>query len=342
MALGSLLGRHERFGRKSLSKELMTTFTALLLSLPAGTSTTRMRLWRALKSTGCGVLRDGVYILPAGSPQVATLAGIESEVKSAEGSAIVVELRIKPSQLPQVQALFDRSDDYGVLVARLNSARSALRRLGKRRGESTVQRLRRAFDELSAIDFYPGHARSQALDAMSALETKVRELSDASEPRALRTRVRKLDAARYRGRAWATRKDPWIDRLASAWLIKRFIDEQARFVWIDRPSECPKRALGFDFDGAQFTHTGERVTFEVLLASFGLDRDLALCSIGAVVHFLDVGGIPVPDAKGLEAVISGIREKTRSDDARLRDAMRVLDFLYAGYVNRSASATGLA
>src|SRR6185503_15470449 len=122
----------------------------------------------------------------------------------------------------------------------------------------------------------------------------------------------------------------------SAWLIKRFIDREARFVWIARPSECPKNALGFDFDGAEFTHVKNRVTFEVLLSSFGLDEDPALAALGAVVHFLDVGGIPVADAKGLESVLKGIKEKARDDDALLVEAMRVLDHLYSAYTPKPA------
>jgi hypothetical protein len=129
----------------------------------------------------------------------------------------------------------------------------------------------------------------------------------------------------------ATRKAPWVDRLASAWLIKRFIDRDARFVWLARLSERPRNAVGFDFDGAQFTHVGNRVTYEVLLSSFGLETDPALAAIGAAVHFLDVGGIPVPDAKGLETMLKGAREKARSEDALLTDAMRAFDLLYSAY-----------
>ena len=132
-----------------------------------------------------------------------------------------------------------------------------------------------------------------------------------------------------------------MDRLASAWLIKRFIDRDARFVWIDRPRDRPRNAIGFDFDGAEFTHTGNRVTFEVLLASFGLDDDPALVKIGTAVHFLDVGGIPVADAKGLETVLTGIKEKARSDDALLAEAMRILDLFYSAYAQAATNQGGV-
>ena len=122
-----------------------------------------------------------------------------------------------------------------------------------------------------------------------------------------------------------------LDRLASAWLIKRFIDREARFAWFERPSERPKGAVGFDFDGAEFTHVKNRVTFEVLAASFGLDEDPALAAVGAAVHFLDVGGIPVADAKGLETLLRGAKEKAKSDDALLAEAMRIFDLFYSAY-----------
>jgi len=158
------------------------------------------------------------------------------------------------------------------------------------------------------------------------------------EPRFSKRALRPRERARFHKRVWATRKDLWIDRLASAWLIKRFIDREAKFVWISRPSECPKKALGFDYDGADFTHVKKLVTFEVLMTSFGLEADPALTDIARAVHFLDVGGIPVPDAKGLETVLRGAKEKARSDDALLWEAMRTFDNFYSAYRGRRASA----
>jgi len=128
--------------------------------------------------------------------------------------------------------------------------------------------------------------------------------------------------------------------MASAWLIRRFIDPNPRFVWIDAPRDRPKKAVGFDFDGAQFTHVDGRVTFEVLLASFGLDRDPALNAIAQAVHYLDVGGIPAPDAKGLETLLKGAREKTKNDDALLAEAARIFDLLYSAYARPASADAG--
>lgn len=317
----------------------MDPLKALILSLPTRNSTIRMRVWRALKETGCGALRDGVYILPADSAGSAVLSEVESEIRSAGGFAMTVELKLKTAeQLAHVRSLFDRSAAYGALVHKIGAAKAALRQLGSRKAQTTVDRLQRAFDNLVQIDFFPGQAKRQAADAISDLKRRFQEAYSDEEPRPSRKRLRQVNAPRYQKRVWATRKDPWVDRLASAWLIKRFIDRDARFVWLDCPRDRPRKAIGFDFDGAQFTHADNRVTFEVLLASFGLGADPALAAIGAAVHFLDIGGIPVADAKGLETVLRGIKEKARSDDALLAAAMRILDLFYSAYAQATAGA----
>ena len=147
-------------------------------------------------------------------------------------------------------------------------------------------------------------------------------------------RVRRLDVAEYRGRTWATRKRPWADRLASAWLIRRFIDPEARILWLDKPGDCPEGALGFDFDGATFTHIGSRVTFEVLATSFDLDHDPGVEKIGTLIHYLDVGGVPVPEAVGFEAILRGAQATFTDDDELLREAEKLLNFLYGTFVRQ--------
>ena len=308
------------------------TFIALVLSLPSKNKTVRMRIWRALHSIGCGVLRDGVYLLPAGAAQVLDFVDLESDVKAAGGFAMTVELNLKTStQFDQVRKLFDRTGEYTSLVTQVNTAKMSLARLGQPRLDTLVKRLRRSFQEIVETDFYPGQANRQAQDALTDLESAVQRLFSSDEPHKAKRRIQRLDPARYQGRVWATRKNPWIDRLASAWLIKRFIDRKARFRWIDKPKDRPRSALGFDFDGADFTHVGNRVTFEVLLASFGLDSKPALNQLAATIHFLDVGGIPVADAKGLEMVLKGARDNARSDDELVLAAAKVFDHVFSAY-----------
>ena len=186
------------------------------------------------------------------------------------------------------------------------------------------------------IDFFPGEAAVEAEAAWTDLNKRIEQLLSPGEPHDTDGAIPRLDIERYRARTWATRRRLWVDRVASAWLIRRFIDPEARFRWLARPSDCPKNAVGFDFDGAAFTHVGERVTFETLMASFGLDEDPALQRLAAMVHQLDVGGEPVPEAVGFEAVLAGARERLDGDDELLAEMSVVLDSLYAHF-QRQAS-----
>jgi hypothetical protein len=309
--------------------------SALILSLPTRNSTVRMRVWRALKDCGCAVLRDGVYVVPAHANAAPVLASLERDIRASGGFAMRAALELNDDEYrSHVLGLFDRSAAYGALREQIRQARAVVRRLGPRKAETTLTRLQRHLERLVALDYFPGAAKTQTTDAFSTLQRDYREAYGKGEPRVSRRRLKSADRDKYQSRTWATRKDPWVDRLASAWLIRRFIDPKARFVWLARPSELPKRAIGFDYDGAQFTHVGNRVTFEVLMETFGLDTDGALAAIGASVHFLDVGGSPAPDAKGLETVLKGVKEKAADDDAMLAEATRIFDHFYSAYAER--------
>jgi hypothetical protein len=216
-------------------------------------------------------------------------------------------------------------------VQRIEAAKRSLERLGPRRAQTAVRRLDGAFGKVSRTDFFPGEAKAQAAAALAALKQRYSEAYAGGEPRPSQRKLRSRSAGRYRGRTWTTRANLWVDRLASAWLIKRFIDREAKFAWFERPSQRSKGAIGFDFDGAEFTHVKNRVTYEVLLETFGLETDAALAQIGAAVHFLDIGGIPVADAKGLETMLKGIKEKAKGDNALLSEATRIFDLLYSAY-----------
>jgi hypothetical protein len=304
---------------------MATMFQALVLSLPTRNSTLRMRVWRALKECGAAVLRDGVYLLP----RPGTFEKLEKEIRAHGGFAMTFDAT--PREGADLRARFDRTPEYARLVGKMSAAKAALAALGPRRGLTALRRLEQAVEKIARIDFFPGEAKQQAAAALASLKSRYGELYSRNEPRTSMKGLRPVDLARYQKRLWATRKAPWVDRLASAWLIKRFIDREAKFVWIARPSECPRKAIGFDYDGADFTHVKNRVTFEVLAATFGLDQDPALAKIAAAVHFLDVGGIPVPEANGLETMLKGAKEKARGDDALLAEAMRTFDLLYSGY-----------
>jgi hypothetical protein len=298
-----------------------------------------MRLWRALKALGCMALRDGAYLLPTSPEREQALRELGDECSREGGVAWL--MAVQPLTADDGEAyrqLFDRSDEYAEARKSWKQANRGLDALSSAELSRLQRRLQREYDSLRAIDFFPGEASVEAEAAWKDLTRRIEQLLSPDEPHDTSGGIARLDPAAYRGRTWATRRRLWVDRVASAWLIRRFIDPDAKFKWLERPSDCPKSALGFDFDGAAFTHVGDRVTFETLLASFGLEEDPALLRLGTVVHQLDVGGEPIPEAAGLEAVMAGVRERLDDDNSVLAEMSTVLESLYAHFT-RDASRT---
>jgi hypothetical protein len=302
----------------------------LIVSLPSNSATARVRIWRALKASGCASLRDGAYLLPQNDAHEHLLEELAAETDREGGSAWL--LRVQPLSADEEQSyrmLFDRSGDYAELLAVITQTRSALTAMTSQEISRQMRKLRRDYEAVRTIDFFPNDASAQA-DAVWRDFVHVSEaIQSPGEPNAADAPIPKLDISAYQGRTWATRKRLWVDRVASAWLIRRFIDADARFLWLDSPADCPSAALGFDFDGARFTHIADRVSFEVLMASFGLEQDRGLMRLAAMVHALDVGGDPVPEAGGFEAMLAGARQRLDNDDRLLDEMSAVLDSLHA-------------
>ena len=304
----------------------------LVNSVSGENKTARMRIWRALKASGAAALRDGVYLLPKSESARAVFAEQAKEVVAAGGMAHIVAFDGEDdAQHREFVRLFNRSTDYAELFGRLDAFKTEIAKLDEVEARRQAAALRRDIAALGAIDFFPGASRHQVESALADAEAALNARFSPDEPHAAKGIIPKRQKAQYRGRTWATRARPWVDRVASAWLIRRFIDPKARFRWLKNPKDCPKTALGFDFDGAEFTHIGARVTFEVLAASFGLDNDRAIARLGALVHYLDVGGIPVPEAAGFAAIMAGARAQQANDDKLLHSMSAVLDALYASY-----------
>jgi hypothetical protein len=301
----------------------LVEWLSLVTTLPAHNKAERMRLWRSLKTLGCASLRDGVYLLPANEITQQSLEALAEEVRTAKGNAEVLHIAASGAQDASFHQLFDRGEEYGQLI-------EAIRSLPAGTDPRKLQALQREFAAIAAIDFFPGEARAQAEAALAELLIRA-----TGEPQAGAGNIRRLASADFSGRIWATRKHLWVDRMASAWLIHRFIDKKAKFLWLDKPADCPAAALGFDFDGAAFTHIDNRVSFEVLAASFGLDNDPVIARIATIVHSLDVGGVPVPEAAGIEAVLAGARATAPDDDQLLNEASRLFDNLYTNYQQES-------
>ena len=305
---------------------------ALVVSLPTVNATLRMRVWRAMKGLGCAVLRDGVYLLPAGRGLRQALRMHAEDIKQGGGSAYLLNVA-HPSteEKSDFQGLFDRSEEYLKLMGRVAEFKAGISSFDAAAGRRQLKALWRDFEALVALDYFPHGGKVETDALLTEVETLFLASLSADEPQAVPGSVTLRDVADYRGRLWATRCHLWVDRMASAWLIRRFIDPEARFLWLAQPEDCPDDALGFDFDGAEFTHVGQRVTFEVLLASFGLESDTSLAKLGALVHCLDVGGMPVAEAAGLEMVLGGLRASQPDDDALLMAAGGVFDGIYKNF-----------
>lgn len=313
----------------------MHDWILLILSLPTENATMRMRAWRAVKASGAVVLRDGVYLLPAWDGCREVFRQVSAEVREAGGSAFLMDASDLGEQgLP---ALFDRSPDYAQLVAEIEAYHQALSAgTAPTDAIKPIRKLRKALANLIEIDFFPTSRQAQTEAALSELETAFSRQLSPDEPSATERAIPSLERSAFRGRLWATRQRPWVDRLASAWLIRRHIDPDARFLWLASGSDCPPDALGFDFDGAMFTHVGDRVTFETLQASFGLDSP-ALNRLGRLVHCLDVGGIRPAETSGIERVLMGLKDTIPEDDQLLDTACAVFDGLYAAFQQEEES-----
>ena len=307
-------------------------FSLLLVTLPSQPNAVRLRIWRALKALGCVALRDGAYVLPEN--HAAALEQLAQEVVHNGGSAQVMTLLPKDDlQKADILAQFDRSDAYMAWHQLARELALALPSLVENEARRRVRSTAEALQSVKRCDYYPGAAALQAEAVLQQLRSELDQRFSKGEPKAVQALIPRLNPAKFQGKRWGTRARPWVDRLASAWLIQRFIDPQAQFVWLQDTHKAPKGVLGFDYDGARFTHVGtqgnERVSFEVLMASFNLQTDVRLEALARVIHYLDAGGIPVEQAAGLEAILAGLREIHADDDALLAASHGVFDALYA-------------
>ncbi|RZL00264.1 MAG: chromate resistance protein [Rubrivivax sp.] len=312
-------------------------WTLLLLTLPAQPAAVRLRVWRTLKAMGSGALRDGAYTLP--QPHSAAFSKVAEEVVEHGGTAFLADMTPRsPEQLAELEALFDRTELYIQWRDALPDLRQEIEDLSESEARRRYRATSEALQAIERIDFFSGEARDQANAELALLRRDIDAQFSSNEPQAHAGGVPTRAAKNFQNKRWATRARPWVDRLACAWLIRRFIDQAPTFIWLKDTPKLPRGAIGYDFDGAQFTHIGPLVSFEVMAASFGLQDDPKLRRIGAIVHFLDVGGMPVPEAAGLECVLAGLRDMHADDDALVEAANVVFDALYATPPSQAASS----
>ena len=302
----------------------------LAASLPGrDAGTARVRLWRTLKDVGAATLRDGVTLIPASAPARDRISELVRGIEKEGGAAWVFTI---PPQAPALEKKLKSFVRSAPSLRPVTTAVGALRKELVTLDEATARRRLREIEAeflaVAELDFFPGAPQARTKEGLDRLRSALERRFSPEEPSMSKGSVKRRDLRKFQRATWATRKRLWVDRVASAWLIRRFIDPAARFQWLDKPADCPADAHGFDFDAATFTHVGNLVTFEVLLTAFHLGDDPGLSGLARLVHYLDVGGDLVPEAAGFEGILAGLRASCADDDALLDAMTPVLNGLH--------------
>jgi hypothetical protein len=309
----------------------------LLVGVPPMPSSLRVRVWRRLRSLGAVPLKRSAYLLPDTPERYEDFQWLAQEIQREGGEATLIRVEQIENVTPeQVVRLFHepRDHDYRQLAARY---RTVLQRLDRKsparraRAEEELARLAKEHQRIRSIDFMdaPGGAEVRRLEEVIAMRSR-RPESARHEERPT------VDLSRLRGRRWVTRPRPHIDRIASAWLIKRFIDPQAQIVFAP-PSEFPKDAIPFDAPGVELSHQGEDCTFETLVKLARL-RDRRLARLAELVHEADLrdGKYPHEEARGIDLAIRALLAASTDDHQVLAGGMTLFEGLYATTPRRSS------
>ena len=300
----------------------LVTLTQLSVDDPAA----RMRVLRTLESLGAAVLRDGAYLLPDTPDNRKALDALGEYITRTAGSAHVLYVAASsPAQQTTFRRLFDRSARYEDLIKTVQSLRVGFGQADPSAISRVLHKQRREFESIAALDFFPNEARTRAQAALAECEAEVRKLLFRGQAQPLGP-----DESLSR-RTWATRKPLWADRLACAWLIRRFVDPEATLVWLDKGESPPVNAVGYGFEGAHFARSEAKVSYEEMLSRAQLVQDPALAKIASIVHFLEVGGAPVPEAAGVQTLLQGALRRSPGENELLTEAEKTFDLLYDAY-----------
>ena len=300
----------------------------LIHQLPVEPAYLRVKVARRLKRLGAVQLKSSVYVLPASDETTEDFRWLLQEITTAGGEATLCRTSFLDGIDDQgVRAMFHRERDaeYDEITAAARGLEGAEPRADE------VQRLRRRLVEAAGRDFFDAAGRAAAEHAVAGAESRLRT---AGEPPAADTLAA---AERPHGATWVTRRHVKVDRISSAWLIRRFVDPAARFRFVDPATYKHRQGeLRFDMFEGEYGHEGERCTFETLLARFGLD-DVALRKVGEVVHDLDCkeSRFGHPEAAGVGAMVQGIAAAHERDEDRLQAGLPLFEALYQSF--RAAS-----
>jgi hypothetical protein len=307
----------------------------LIHQIPPKPDYLRVKIGRRLQRVGAVPIKNSVYVLPAGQQSLEDFQWVRTEIVDGGGDASICEAGFVDGLTDsEVEGLLReaRARDYEEIAQR---ARTVLRKVSSARPvsderrariEAELKRLHERMDAIERIDFFGAAAASDVTSVIRGIEDRLQ--SRSGNP--LR-QTALVPPSEVQNRVWVTREGIFVDRIASAWLIRRFIDAGARFKFVPPRGYQPQAGeLRFDMFEAEFTHEGDRCTFETLLTRFQLD-DPALSEIAAIVHEIDLRDdkFDRADAIGIERVLAGIVEAHSDDESRLERGVGLFDDLYA-------------
>ena len=318
-----------------MSKHDPTTDEWLLLihQLPAKPAYLRVKVWRRLQAIGAAQVRNAVYALPASNENLRQFSELLADITAGGGEALICNATLCAGfSDAEMRSLFDaaRDADYEEFVGQAKAQLAS-----GEVSEADLGRLRERFNTIAAVDFFGAHGRQAADAVLGEAEVMTRRHPDVSRADAAPS----FSRSDVKNRVWVTRRGVHIDRIGSAWLIHRFIDPKARFKFVDAKDYAHVPCeLRFDMAGAEFTHEGDRCTFETLCSKMDLNSDPALKIISEIVHQLDVadGKFSRSEAAGVAALIAGICAATSDDDERLSRGGDLFDSLYAHFARAGA------
>jgi hypothetical protein len=305
----------------------------LVHQMPAKPGYQRVKVWRRLQALGAVAVKGAVYALPAGEQTQEDFEWLLKEIFEGGGEGMIFEARLVDGLSDDdVRNLFNtaRGEDYDDVAKEVRSLMEALAAdgsgVGPAEAKAKLVRLRAEVARVAAIDFFGADRRETVEGLLAGLEAQLRENEAMAEERKEQpTGTAAVDV--LKGRVWVTRRGVYVDRIASAWLIRRFIDPEARFKFVPAKGYVPEPGeLRFDMFEGEYTHEGDRCTFEVLLGRADLD-DPALAAIGEIVHDIDLKDAKFgrEEATGIAHLMEGIAAANKDDQRRLERGAAVLD-----------------
>ena len=297
----------------------------------------RVKVWRAIKKTGAILYRNSVYVLPYSKERLEDFQWVCQQINDSKGeSSVFVSDARTEKEDALILKLFKRAreEDYAALLSSAERLQSRIQSVGTRKGLTDrlqknflkeTNHLQEGLEEIRKIDFFSQSPPKRLLEILDEMTSRLSGDVDVKLPV---SPIKTYSVREFRKKIWATRQDIHIDRLCSAWLIRRFIDPSARFVFAAE-NKLPKNAVPFDVFGVEFSHHGEDCTFETLMKVFRI-RDRAVREIAEIIHDIDLKDHKYgrSEASGLDMVIRSLSESVKDDHRRLEIGSIILDGLY--------------